>query len=54
MAVRDARPSVNVTRKGAKRSVFSVDDRGGMENRNFHRPYYDRLASWQSYVCLTN
>ena len=42
MKVRDARPSVNITRKGARRS-HSVDDRGGMENRNFFRPYDDRL-----------
>lgn len=46
MAVWDARPSYTDTRKGASTVGHSVDDRGGMENRNFLRPYYDRLFSW--------
>jgi hypothetical protein len=30
MAVRDARPSLQATRKGASNEGHSVDDRGGM------------------------
>lgn len=48
MDVWDARPSYHSHPQGRKTEVFSVDDRGGMENsKKIFRPYIERVLLWQ-------